>query len=244
MADIPSSSTYNTGDIPGPIPAAAGGEEAVLIDWTGATESNTGGKGGNTDINGTSIRVEIAAVQQLLTTLNCYTIAKEIEGKPVAASGLRLFAKIGNPDQAPAIGANAGIHFAIATQDTPATNKGVICGIELQDSPGPRYRAQAECKKLGTNPAGVTIIDVADVSVAALVVELRVRFDPTTGNILHAASIVYGADGVNAHHLDVTGVTGTTFYAMILCEQDNATPGDVLDMDGIQVWRLWETDPS
>lgn len=221
-------------------PAPASSSGLVLLDWTSATESNTGGKGANTSL-GETVRFEAAAVQQLLTTLNGYAIAVEIPDKPADATGIRLLMEIATPDAAPAIGANAGIHLAITTQAALAANTGVVAGVEYQNT-GTRYRTHAECKKLGTAPAGTTIIDTA-AAAGKLYVELIGRLSRDNGELIHVSAGVWGEDGTtngeNYHHLDVTGVTGTTFYAMILAEQNDAAPGDTLDSQNIRVWGEW-----
>lgn len=222
-------------------PAAAAG--ATTLDLSsGVTETNTGQKGGNTSL-GTTNRIEIAAVHgQPNVDNDAYTCTKQLTDKPAGAVGIRVTMVCSTPDQAAAIGANAGLYLYLGTTAAPTSNQAYLSGWQWQNT-GTRYRTHESVTRLGTVPGGTTVIDT-QAAVGTLYHEMVVYLDET-GKPTRAISRCWGEDG-STNGLKTGAQTaalssGTDIYVGFCCDQQGATPGDVLDMQDVVFTYEWLT---
>jgi len=213
----------------------------VALDMTGATESNTGQKGGNTSL-GLVSRIEVAAVHgRPDSSLDAYQAAVAVPDRPASGVvGIRVRMKVATPDPAPAIGTNAGLYLYVGNTAALTSNTAYLCGLQLQASPSIRYRALG-ISKAGSVPAGTTIIDLAS-NAGTLYVDMAVYFEKA-GPPDSVASRVWGeggsTDGEKTYVLSNTLVAGADIYVGFCCDQGGATPGDVLDMQDVTFSYQW-----
>ena len=218
-------------------PAASSG--ATTLDMSGATETNTGQKGGNTSL-GTTNRIEIAAVHGRPDGGNdAYTATVQLTDKPAGATALLARMVCSTPDAAAAITTGAGLYLYVGTTAAPTSNQAYIGGWEWQ-AVGTRYRAKSGVTRLGSVPGGTTIIDAqADAGVLHTLMFVPLKADKPS----EAMARVWGSDG-STDGLDIGNqasalTSGTDVYMGFVCDQHAATPGDVLDMQDVVFTYEW-----
>lgn len=215
----------------------------VTLDLAGATESNTGQKGPNTSL-GVVSRFEVSAVHgRPDSSLDAYMSAIGIGDRPSNTTGLRVVFTCSTPDPSPAIGASAGIGLFVGTAATPILNQGYVALIQVQNSPGPRYRGIG-LNRIGTTNTGTTVLDNCS-DAGSLHLDLVLYFD--SGDVPeHAMVRSWSSAGVTngvALRSQSSGLlSGTDIFIGLVGDQQGASPLDVLDMQDIVIQYEWLTN--
>ena len=228
-----------------PEPPAQSDAGMITVDMSGATESNTGQKGGNTSL-GQSSRIEIAAVHGRPDSgLDSYTATVELTDKPADAIGIRVSMTCSTPDAAAAIGSNAGLYLYFGSTATPTQNAAYLAGWQWQNV-NTRYRTHEGVSRMGTVPGGVTIIDT-QANVGELYAVMDIYLDETDLPT-RAASRIWGEGGVTNGLNTGSGssnlTSATNFYVGFCCDQEGVSPGDSLDMSDVVIKYCWTTKPT
>jgi hypothetical protein len=223
-------------DFPGGSEAAAA---ETTLDLTGATETNTGQKGGNTSL-GTTNRIEVAAVHGRPDAGNdayCATVQLTV---PSGVTGIIARMVCSTPDATASILSGAGLYLYVGTTAAPTSAQAYICGWEWQAT-GTRYRAKDGVQRIGTVPAGTTIIDEQSAA-GVLHALMYVPFDET-GKPTKAMARVWGSggstNGLSTGNNTAALSTGAEVHMGFCCDQQNASPGDVLDMQVVVFTYEW-----
>jgi len=214
---------------------------ALTLDLTGATESNTGQEGGNTSL-GTTNRIEVAAVHGRPDSgVDAYAATKQLTDKPAGAVGIRVSMTCSTPDAAAAIGGNAGLYLLVSNTAALTASRGYFAGWYWTNT-GTMYKAGKAARVGAAATQGGNLDAQADVGTlhASMVVWLDDADTPEVA-AARAWALAGTTNGADPSSATSALTAGSEVHVGFVCDQQGATPGDVLDMQDVVFTYEWLT---
>jgi len=173
--------------------------------------------------------------------VDAYAATKQLTDKPAGAVGIRVSMTCSTPDAAAAIGSNAGLYLLVSNTAALTASRGYFAGWYWINS-GTIYKAGKAARVGAAATQGGNLDAQANVGTlhASMVVWLD---DADTPEIAAARSwaLAGTTNGADPSSATAALTAGSEVHVGFVCDQQGATPGDVLDMQDVVFTYEWLT---